>query len=253
MTYRVKALTKKGERYIGKNMQLTKASRAGEWPEEKAKNVAKARSKSSNISECRVMDGNRELIAVYKDGNCQKPVKASFDCTGNKQESSKMSREKQIHPVSEEPDEDRLDFKTFAKTFAPAAPSKKEFAASADQDRELLEQTMMTILDFLSLCDRAQNLLSTYSQKQAQEDALQEDLLHIIELTENVNAAQGYRLYKDLRDCRKRRRVDKDLTNLLGSLLELRGKDSAKNLRKTVQSMSDRKYRSRVDEDIIPF
>ena len=248
--YRIRALTNGGgEKYVGQNMQLTNASHAGEWTKKKVKNVAKARSQSSDIFECCIIDENTTLLAMYKDGKCQVPVNASFDCAENKQGGGKTSRKKQIHPEPEEPEGSRLDL----NKFAPAAPSKEEFAASADQDRELLKQTMTTISDFLSLCDRAQSLLSTYSQKHAQEEALQEDLLHIIELTENVDAARGYQLYKDLRDCRKRRRVDKDMANLLGSVLRLCNEDSAKNMRGLVQSMSGKEYHSRVDNRVIFF
>ena len=220
---------------------------------------------------------DKRFVSMYKDGKCQVPANTSFDYAENKQGGGKTSRKKQIHPEPEEPEDSRLDLNKFAPAaprkkeldpegshldlvdlvdldkFAPAAPSKEEFAASADQDRELLEQTMTTISDFLSLCDRAQSLLSTYSQKHAQEEALQEDLLHIIELTENVDAARGYQLYKDLRDCRKRRRVDKDMANLLGSVLRLCNEDSAKNMRGLVRSMSSREYHSRVDKKIIFF
>ena len=263
----VKVVTSKGERYIGKSMQLTNASHAGKWTEKKAKNVAKARLKSSDIFECHIVNEGVVVSSMYKDG----------EYAENKQGGGKTSRKKQIHPEPEEPEDSRLDLNKFAPAaprkkeldpegshldlvdlvdldkFAPAAPSKEEFAASADQDRELLEQTMTTISDFLSLCDRAQSLLSTYSQKHAQEEALQEDLLHIIELTENVDAARGYQLYKDLRDCRKRRRVDKDMANLLGSVLRLCNEDSAKNMRGLVRSMSSREYHSRVDKKIIFF
>lgn len=190
MKYRVKALAGKGEKYVGKNMQLTNASQAGKWTEEKAKNVAKAKSKSSDISMCYVVGGDTTLTAVYKDGNCQKPANAFSGCVGNKQKEKKEKKKD--------------------KTLAQAVLNEEELATSDDQDQEVLEQTMTTISDFLSLCDRAGDLLRMYSQKQAQEDALQEDLLHIIELTEGVNAAQGYQLYKDLKNCRKRRRVDKD-------------------------------------------
>lgn len=278
--YRIRALTNGGgEKYVGQNLQLTDTSHAGKWTEKKAKKVAKARSQSSDIFECCIIDENTTLFAMYKDGECQVPANAPFDCAENKQGGGKTSRKKQVHPEPEEPEDSRfrLDLNKFTPAaprkkelepegsrfdlvdlvglnkFAPAAPSKEEFAASADQDRELLEQTMTTISDFLSLCDRAQSLLSTYSQKQAQEEALQEDLLHIIELTENVDAARGYQLYKDLRDCRKRRRVAKDMANLLGGVLRLGGEDSAQNMRRLVQSMSGREYHSRVDNRVIFF
>lgn len=251
--YRIRALINGGgEKYVGQNLQLTDTSHAGKWTEKKAKKVAKARSQSSDIFECCIVDENTTLLAMYKDGKYQ-PANASFDCAENL---FHLDFDKAFAPATPSKEElDRLDLANHVDLdkFAPTAPSKKEFAASADQDQELLKQTMTTISDFLSLCDRAQNLLSTYSQKQAQEEALQEDLLHIIELTENVDAARGYQLYKDLRDCRKRRRVDKDLTNLLGNVLRLCSEDSAKNMRGLVQSMSGREYHSRVDNRVIFF
>ena len=257
----VKVLTSKGERYIGKSMQLTNASHAGKWTEKKAKNVAKARLKSSDIFECHIVNEGVVVSSMYKDG----------DCAENKQGGGKTSRKKQIHPEPEEPEDFRLDLDKFGPAapskelepegsrldfdkFAPAALSKRRICsfcqsgsgtAEADDDNNFP--------DFLSLCDKAQNLLSTYSQKQAQEEALQEDLLHIIELTANVDAARGYQLYKDLRDCRKRRRVAKDMANLLGGVLRLGNEDSAQNMRRLVQSMSGREYHSRVDNRVIFF
>lgn len=85
-----------------------------------------------------------------------------------------------------------------------------------------------------------------------------QDLLHLIELTNN-NAAEGYKLYMELKTNRKERRVVKDQLELLAPILEINkfGKPAPKNIdrcigdvRSVKKKHNGRTYRMRVRTEL---
>lgn len=82
------------------------------------------------------------------------------------------------------------------------------------------------------------------------------DLLHVIELDNPKNVRDGYKLYKALRECRKKRREIKDLMVILNTLeKDLAISDAAENNMTAIDnSLKSRLYYFRVlgcdDEDV---
>lgn len=77
-------------------------------------------------------------------------------------------------------------------------------------------------------------------------DAEIEDILHAAEFY-NLNACEGYKLYKMLRDARIKRRKLKDYIEVVGYIERATGKDFANNVgSKSILGKETREYTPRV-------
>lgn len=73
-----------------------------------------------------------------------------------------------------------------------------------------------------------------------------EDILHAAEFY-NLNACEGYKLYKMLRDCRIRRRKIKDYIEVVGYIENATGKDFSNGIgSKSIINKTTREYAPRV-------
>ena len=79
------------------------------------------------------------------------------------------------------------------------------------------------------------------------------DILHYIEFC-NLNAAQGYKAYKMVKERRILRRKIKDEISILDSILGQKVSQTAKNaIQKTAENMDKRTYEPRVLKELFDF
>ena len=79
------------------------------------------------------------------------------------------------------------------------------------------------------------------------------DILHYIEFC-NLNAAQGYKAYKMVKERRTLRRKIKDEISILDSILDQKVSQTTKNtIQKTAENMDKRTYEPRVLKELFDF
>lgn len=186
MQYIIKAVTKGGEFFLNSKSQPAASSNAGQWSIDKARNVAKAKSMASDTKECQLISEDNIIAESYVNGrlkdtllNIQEKVKERNKEEENKETEGKKEKKMTVSQVIE------------------------KAQSHAEQDSALLSQTAEKVSQFLDLCDSVNDLLAAFSQKQSLEDGIQEDLLHMIEFSEGVNAPKGYRYYRCSRNAER--------------------------------------------------
>lgn len=132
-------------------------------------------------------------------------------------------------------------------------PSVKQISispkTSAREKSALINEMFSTISDFKDLLEKVPALLL---QKQAELTALEKnmiDLYHIVELSDNLNAADGYSVYKVLREILRKRRVVKDeistLQNAVNFIVNTTDAAAIEKFNHIIEGLDNRKYEPR--------
>ena len=99
----------------------------------------------------------------------------------------------------------------------PAVPQIITLKRSEEFDSLLPEENLKSFLSF------ARNVISRYEDNQKLQSDLEaetQDLLHYVELSENMNACMGNAMYKKMREIRRKRRACKNEIDLLKPLYD---------------------------------
>jgi hypothetical protein len=103
-----------------------------------------------------------------------------------------------------------------------------------------------TVLQFLEEYDTVQAALEDAPQRLSIVDKKLTDVLHYIEMTDQ-NAANGYKLYKKVKELRIERRNIKRLIYLKGAFNTLKlEKESINSIKNTINGFEHEKYTARI-------
>lgn len=115
----------------------------------------------------------------------------------------------------------------------------------SDTDESIAE-ILAQVRNFESYMQDIGKRRDTLTYELSKVDAEIEDILHAAEFY-NLNACEGYKLYKMLRDARIKRRKLKDYIEVVGYVERATGKDFANNVgSKSILGKESREYKPRV-------
>lgn len=115
----------------------------------------------------------------------------------------------------------------------------------SDNDESIAE-ILAQVRNFESYMQDIGKRRDTLTHELSKVDAEIEDILHAAEFY-NLNACEGYKLYKMLRDARIKRRKLKDYIEVVGYVERATGKDFANNVgSKSILGKESREYKPRV-------
>lgn len=115
----------------------------------------------------------------------------------------------------------------------------------SDTDESIAE-ILVQVRNFESYMQDIGKKRDTLTYELSKVDAEIEDILHAAEFY-NLNACEGYKLYKMLRDARIKRRKLKDYIEVVGYVERATGKDFANNVgSKSILGKESREYKPRV-------
>lgn len=115
----------------------------------------------------------------------------------------------------------------------------------SDNDESIAE-ILAQVRSFESYMQDIGKRRDTLTYELSKVDAEIEDILHAAEFY-NLNACEGYKLYKMLRDARIKRRKLKDYIEVVGYVERATGKDFANNVgSKSILGKESREYKPRV-------
>lgn len=156
------------------------------------------------------------------------------------------------------PEEQEADNALAALAPASALPllspeTENDPALSMDDVTRMMEKLPEMIAFLNTLQSKIKCALLCCTDALRQSDKETEDLLHKIEFT-RLNVVDGYRLYKELHDCRLERRKAKDLLSLLRLIQGSGLLDNVQTFNAAYsayqQSLETRVYRPRVRNDL---
>ena len=113
-------------------------------------------------------------------------------------------------------------------------------------NEESIAEILAQVRNFESYMQDISKRRDTLTYELSKVDAEIEDILHAAEFY-NLNACEGYKLYKMLRDARIKRRKLKDYIEVVGYVERATGKDFANNVgSKSILGKESREYKPRV-------
>lgn len=114
---------------------------------------------------------------------------------------------------------------------------------------ENIQRWVDKIADFDELEDSAKTRRKELEKKLTSTEEEIQDCLHYIEFM-NLNAAQGYKMYKMLREKRIKRRSIKDEITVLNIILDQHIDSMVEEINKRIEGMDHRQYRPRAMEEL---
>jgi hypothetical protein len=117
------------------------------------------------------------------------------------------------------------------------------------ENMNLEEDVSVLVSNLKNIEGEYKKILNKYSEDFSEQDKKQQDILHYLEFN-NLNSVAAYRLMKELKEVRLKRRTAEDTVNLLNNIaLQLKfnskSMDTDKILKDRKKQLDNRKYKMR--------
>ena len=118
------------------------------------------------------------------------------------------------------------------------------------ENMNLEEDVSVLVSNLKNIEGEYKKILNKYSEDFSEQDKKQQDILHYLEFN-NLNSVAAYRLMKELKEVRLKRRIAEDTVNLLNNIaLQLKfnskSMDTDKILKDRKKQLDNRKYKMRI-------
>lgn len=118
------------------------------------------------------------------------------------------------------------------------------------ENMNLEEDVSVLVSNLKNIEGEYKKILNKYSEDFSEQDKKQQDILHYLEFN-NLNSVAAYRLMKELKEVRLKRRTAEDTVNLLNNIaLQLKfnskSMDTDKILKDRKKQLDNRRYKMRI-------